>query len=422
MRILIVALWACASASILLCGSSAQAGGEKVLYSFCSQANCADGAGPRASVLQVKGKLYVTASQGGDPASQSGTVVALDRKKGAVDAVYSLANYDIQESESPLIHVNGKLYGISADGGAGDGGNGAGTVFSLDPKKGTVKIVYSFCSQQNCTDGALPLAGLLDVNGVFYGTTLVGGGPAGCQGPYPGCGTLFSLDPATGEETVLYSFCQTDFCADGSRPVGALVSLNGLLYGTTSAGGQGNGCSDTGLGCGIVFALDPSTGAETVLHTFAGVADGGVPTAGLIAVNGTLYGTTQFGGSSTFCGDWEGCGTVFSIDPLSGAETLLHIFKDNGKDGQNPYGGLVAVKGKLYGTTVNGGVNGKGTVFSLDLGTGKEKVEYAFCGQPSCADGAQPYAGLVESAGTLYGTTDIGGANNNGGTVFSIKP
>jgi uncharacterized repeat protein (TIGR03803 family) len=153
-------------------------------------------------------------------------------------------------------------------------------------------------------------------------------------------------------------------CSDGYFLVASVIDVNGTLYGTTLVGG-GNGCDS--YGCGTVFALDPSSGALTVLHTFAGQSgDGATPAGGLINVNGTLYGTTEEGGGNNYCpnSSYDGCGTVFSIDPTSGTEKVVHSFKDNNQDGQNPLAGLIEVKGKLYGTIEYGGAYGYGTVFA----------------------------------------------------------
>jgi uncharacterized repeat protein (TIGR03803 family) len=93
-------------------------------------------------------------------------------------------------------------------------------------------------------------------------------------------------------------------------------------------------------------------------------------------------------------------------------------------DGANPAAGLINVGGTLYGTTAGGGAENRGTVFSYALKTHEEMTLYPFCQQTNCADGAVPYAGLINVGGTLYGTTLGGGLgdNGNGGTVFSIKP
>ena len=160
-------------------------------------------------------------------------------------------------------------------------------------------MLYSFCSQENCADGAGPAAALLDVKGVLFGTTTAGGtGSCGTQG----CGTVFSLDPETRAEKVLYSFCSQQNCKDGAVPEASVIDVKGTLYGTTASGGV-NRC-----GCGTIFSLDPDTGAETVLHSFAGHVDGKYPW-GLVDVQGTLYGTTNVGGAHDH-------GTAFALtDP-----------------------------------------------------------------------------------------------------------
>jgi uncharacterized repeat protein (TIGR03803 family) len=318
--------------------------------------------------------------------------------------------------------VNGMLYGTTASGGVTNcNGSGCGTVFSLDPSTGAEKVLYSFCSQSNCTDGAVPTAGLIDVNGTLYGTTELGGANIAC-GNNSGCGTVFSLDPGTGVETVLYSFCVLPNCADGVGPSAGLIEVKGMLYGTTANGGATDN--------GTVFSLDASKGTEKVLYSFCSqqnCADGTVPAAGLIAVNGTLYGTTPYGGGAG-CGG-SGCGTVFSIDPGTGAETVLHSF-GGGTDGSEPFVSLIVANGELYGTTIFGGHagcfgDGCGTVFSLDPGTGAEAVLYSFCRLKDCPDGALPRASLIDVNGTVYGTTGYGGRTGcpqtgDCGTVFSV--
>jgi uncharacterized repeat protein (TIGR03803 family) len=138
--------------------------------------------------------------------------------------------------------------------------------------------------------------------------------------------------------------------------------MNDIVYGTTSSGGANNNA-------GAVFSLDPSTGVETVLHSFCSqtnCADGAEPRAGLIAAKDTLYGTTIVGGKITeVCS--LGCGTAFSLDPSTCAEKVLYTFcsQTNCTDGENQFAGMTDLKGVLYGTTLNGGANGDGTVFAL---------------------------------------------------------
>jgi len=294
--------------------------------------------------------------------------------------------------EAGLIDVNGTLYGTTRAGGTN---NSLGTVFALDLMTGVETVVHNFGSG---TDGAFPYSSLIDVKGALYGTTAGGG--------VNNDGTVFSFDPATGKEKIVYSFCSV--CKDGTNPYSSLLAVNGKLYGTVAYGGNA-GCQ---YGCGTVFSLDPSTGKEKRLYAFHDSNDGRYPMAGLIAVNGMLYGTTYAGGTSE-------AGTVFVLDPNTGAEKVVHAF-GGGTDSQNPSGSLVAVNGIVYGLTPYGGDYGFGTVFSVDLGTGAAQVLHSFCGY-KCPDGALPYAGLIKVKGTLYGTTSQGGPVHRG-TVFAVDP
>jgi len=234
-----------------------------------------------------------------------------------------------------------------------------------------------------------------------------------------GRGTVFQLTPG-GTETVLYSFCAQTNCADGANPGAALIMDEaGNLYGTTPVGGANDR--------GTVFELTPS-GRETVLYSFCaqhGCADGSTPLAALIMDKWeNLYGTTDVGGANDQ-------GTVFELTHR-GTETVLYSFcaQTNCADGARTRASLIMDKrGNLYGTTLIGGRNnntfrdGGGTVFELTPG-GRETVLYSFCAQTNCADGALPQAGLImDKAGNLYGTTVQGGANNFlGGVVFQLTP
>jgi uncharacterized repeat protein (TIGR03803 family) len=145
-----------------------------------------------------------------------------------------------------------------------------------------------------------------------------------------------------------------------------------------------------------------------ILHPFGRSArDGTHPAADLIDVNGTLYGTTVNGGSN-------GGGTVFSVT-TGGEETVLHRFGGS-NDGYWPVAALLNVNGTLYGTTSAGGSDNGGTVFSLTFG-GREKVLHNF----TYLGNGNPRAGLVNVGGTLYGTTaGLEGYQYWCGEVFSI--
>jgi uncharacterized repeat protein (TIGR03803 family) len=219
-------------------------------------------------------------------------------------------------------------------------------------------------------------------------------------------GAVFKLT-STGDEAVLYSFA--GYTADGSNPEGGVISdSDGNLFGTTEGGGDGAGCGGYIYGCGIVFEID-TAGHETILHTFNGEGDGAIPWAGLIRDSkGNFYGTTVEGGTA-------GLGTIFKLD-TAGSVTLLHSFA--GADGAYPYGPVIRdAKGDLYGATYQGGSSKVGTVFKLST-SGKLTVLHNFTGN---TDGAYPPAGLVRDAtGNLYGTTAQGGSSSNMGTVFKV--
>ena len=262
-------------------------------------------------------------------------------------------------------------------------------------------LLYSFGNSQS-GDGSYPYAGLTSMAGDLYGTTTLGGGTPCISGL--GCGTVFKVS-ASGAESILYKFQGSP---DGSGPEAGVTVMSGVLYGTTSEGGAGAGCSSPSGNCGTVFQVTAS-GMETVLYTFKGGTDGYSPWGTLLAVNGKLYGTTAGGGAA-------GYGTVFSLT-TSGKETVLHSF-GNVPDAAYPYGGLIALHGALYGTTYAGGFGpGYGTVFKIST-SGKEHVIYSF--NPNTNnDGSAPQAGVVAVSGMLYGTTVYGGTNNYG-TVFQV--
>lgn len=248
-------------------------------------------------------------------------------------------------------------------------------------------VIFAF----NGTDGAMPIGTLLFYNSALYGTTYAGGSTNN--------GTVF-VAKTGGKERVLHSFARR---SDGHSPDGGLTLLDGVFYGTTSSGGK--------YGRGTVFSITPS-GQEKVLHSFSG-KNGRFPRGDLTVLNGTLYGTTFYGGT-------HDVGTVFSIT-RSGSEHVLHSFTNSATDGGNPIGGLVAVRGTLYGTTLQGGscTYGVGTAYAIST-TGKERVLYNF----GCTrtDGATPEGGLIAVKNVLYGTTFYGGypSGYEGGTVFRL--
>jgi uncharacterized repeat protein (TIGR03803 family) len=300
----------------------------------------------------------------------------------------------------------GNLYGTTSSGGA----YGVGAVFELRPAAGggwTEHVLYSF--NNTGTNGYDPFGGvILDAGGNLYGTAAAGGTYSR--------GTVFELvrQPGGGwSEKTLHNFASG---SDGAYPYGNLTfDASGNLYGTAYYGGANND--------GIVYELKPNSSggwAEKVLHSFNGT-DGRTPLSGVIFdASGNLYDTTNQG-------SLPARGTVFELKPIGGgawSEHVLHNFSANGTDGTGPYGSLIFDSaGNLYGTTVSGGVNGKGILFELTPGTSGAWTESILHNFPdSSTDGNTLFAGLIsDTAGNLYGVS-AGGGVYGGGTIFKFTP
>lgn len=319
-------------------------GRESVLYRFKGGT---DGSFPEAGLIDVNGTLYGTTYSGGGTGCYEetgcGTVFAITTSgKERVLHRFRGGRRDGWYPEANLIDVDGTLYSTTVSGGA----RHEGTVFTVSTS-GAESLLYSF--KRDATDGGVPVAPLLDVKGRLYGTTDVGGASDD--------GTVFDIT-TSGKETVLHSFAGG--AGDGAHPFVGLIDVEGTLYGTTLEGGSTE-CGMLGS-CGTVFAITTS-GDESVLYHFkGGKEDGWYPSAGLVDDGGTLYGTTVYGGSTGCL--VRGCGTVFMVT-TSGKERILHSFGETSGDGENPSASLIKINGTLYGTTESGGTTGAGTVFSL---------------------------------------------------------
>ncbi len=374
------------------------------LHNFCGQPGCADGANPFAGLVQAtNGNFYGTTEVGGE--SDAGTIFKIT-PGGSFTVLQSL---DFDNGAYPLdglaLGLDGNFYGTTQQGGE----HPDGLVFKITPT-GTLTTLYSFCSRTNCVDGAFPGGELvLGPDGNFYGTTAVGGSyndPTLCQGG-PGCGTVFKITP-TGTLTTLYSFCAQANCSDGALPVaGVVLATDGSFYGTTRYGGaNGDGtvfklaptgalvtlysfCSQTNCtdgstpwadliqatdgnlygtttrggvsSDGTVFRITPQ-GRLTTLHSFDG-NDGDEPYGGLVqATNGTFFGTTSLGGSDDSCSVSGGCGTIFALS--TGLGPFVEML---------PAWGKVGAAIRILGTNLMGATsvtfNGTPAKFTVNSGS-----------------------------------------------------
>lgn len=281
----------------------------------------------------------------------------------------------------------------------------------------------------NGGDGASPAGGLIaDGHGNFFGTT---------GGSSDNSGTVFELTPAAGggwNLTTIYTF---QGGVDGTTPVATLViDSSGNLFGETQFGGDSTSVYCNG-GCGTVFELSPNGHggwSKNTLYAFQGnntgnqSNDGGYPSGGLVLdSSGNVYGAT-IGGGGPCSFTSVGCGTVFELTPGSGGtwtENILRRF--TGSKGAYPSGVIFDSAGNLYGATEVGGPSnslcffGCGTIFKLTPQAGSpwlSTIINLFTGP----NGAFPVSNLTfDSAGNLYGTVSQGGTTKNGG-VFRLQP
>jgi uncharacterized repeat protein (TIGR03803 family) len=284
-----------------------------LLYTFCSQVNCTDGAEPQEALVQTSdGTFYGTTISGG--AYGNGTVFTFSATGGLTTLYSFCAKTACADGSFPFIGLtlanDGNFYGTTAEGGNQNNSlcppnYGCGTVFRITPS-GQLTTLYSFCSQSNCSDGALPQGLLVQAkDGNLYGTTDNGGGE--------NSGTIYKIS-LQGTFTQMHSFCNPEICLDGLDPIGGVIqATDGNLYGTAYLGGRG--------GWGTAFQMTPA-GKFTVIHNFDGKADGSYVAASLFqASTGSLFGGTKGGGDDN-CDAPNGCGVIFMISKKAASEAV----------------------------------------------------------------------------------------------------
>ncbi len=390
---------------------------ETVLYSF---AGGSDGATPYYGPLAVAGNgtIYGTTSAGG--AANAGTVFSLTPPLTSGGAWTESVIFSFSggaDGANPLagviIGTDGILYGTASAGGiAGFEGYGEGTIFSLTPPTSqglpwSQTVLYSFTGP---IDGATPSAVLsLGANGTLYGTATYGG-----AADY---GAIFCLTPpGSSAGTWTQSTLLTFTGANGAWPLaGVVFDASGVIYGTTQGGGA--------AGRGVAFALAPPTSAgqpwtESVLYSFTGLTDGGIPTAALVVgPGGVLYGNTEYGGASN-------AGVIFSLTPPSSAgtwtEAVLYNFTGLSNGGWPIPGMLAGPGGTLYGTACCGGTPRDGSAFLYQL------PQFAISGQVT-ASGSGINGITIVLTGDQNITATTSGAGNysfavTGGGNYSVTP
>jgi uncharacterized repeat protein (TIGR03803 family) len=346
-------------------------GGFNVLYSFCSQRGCPDGSYPSTPILGSDGNFYGTTETGGNR-FEGGTVYKMTLG-GKITTLYSFCTTnECPDGAAPggIIQASdGNLYGTTSGAALQD----SGTLFRVSTT-GEFKVLHYFCSAVNCVDGYEQSTPIQGKDGNLYGTARLGGAHNG--------GVLYRLTLA-GEYTVIYNFCSLSDCVDGGGPNTIVQDAKGNFFGTTYSGGSKR--------YGTVFEFT-SKNQYIVLDSFDFVL--GSPAGGLaLAGDGHLYGTTM--GSSNYGTG----GTVFQVTP-KGEVTFLNIFGNSCAldTGWYPVGSIFQnTEGTLYGATGYGNSVGDCDPNGIGYGT-----IYSVSGLPSLVETA-PVAGPVGQSVIILG-------------------
>lgn len=364
----------------LLCAGAAISASAQTFTSLASF-TASDGNFFGAALVQgFDGSFYSLAGYGGTcPAGGWGTLYRVT-PEGSVTVPYNFCSGAQYPGNDLVLFTDGRLYTTTVQG-------GPLRVGSIDriTSQGKLAQLHAFDSN----DGAYPVSGLvLGTDSNFYGIT--GGGGANQSG------TFFRITP--GLKLTMFNIPSI---SGGWEPYTLMQGTGGNFYGTSLFGS---------FTYGSVFKITPG-GVLTLLHIFNGT-DGFDPFGTLIqASDGNFYGTTHVGGT-------HDDGTVFRIT-ADGVFTIVHSF--DGTEGNLPVAGLVqATDGNLYGTTSFGGPGDGGTIFQITPGGVLTTLHY-FCSQTNCIDGGSPLGTLLQATdGDFYGTTNSGGASQNG-TVFRFS-
>ena len=340
---------------------------ETVVHNFGTGS---DGYNPWGSfIYNAANRLFYGMTKGGGSLGL-GTIISLNPATLIEDTVHSFGRGDDgQQPYGDLVYdaTNGLFYGMTYDGGS----LGEGAIVTFNPVTNAEDTVHSFGSGD---DGQHPLGDLVydATHGLFYGMTSNGGNI--------GSGAIISFNPTTYAEDTLHSFGNG---SDGSIPYASLVycSGTGLYYGMTAIGGNG--------GWGAIISYNPTTHVEDTVHSFGSGTDAKTPYGSNLvydAANGLFYGMTKYGGTSDD-------GAIFSFNPSTLAESVVHSF-GAGADGEYPEADLVyyAANGLFYGMTYGGGSNGLGAIISFNPTGNVETVVHSF---GTGSDGQHPQGNLV---------------------------
>lgn len=365
-----------------------------VLVNFSTSTSGAGAIGARpyrGLLLAANGRLYGTCTQGG--INNVGTLFEFNIGTGVLTkrADFDLSTAAAGKGSTPRCRLmqasNALVYGVTQLGGV----NGRGTLFQFNTSTNAFTKRHDFAALPSLTGGQ-PFGGLAQAaNGLLYGTTQIGGVNGG--------GVIYSFNTSTNTYTSVYDFTQ----ATGRFPLAEpVLAPNGLLYGTTSAGGASN--------IGVIYSYDPVTDSYLDRYDMAAGTGNNPFSRLLVASNGLLYGTTNQGGTNNG-------GVVYSFNTSTNAYSVVYNLGAGGYS--DSWAGLIEdPAGTVVGVSNAGGASGQGSLFKLVTASGTATELVAF----SSSNGSTPKGRLLMAAnGLFYGMTSLGG-NADLGVIFSFDP
>jgi uncharacterized repeat protein (TIGR03803 family) len=340
-----------------------------------------NGSNPQSNLVSDGTFLYGTSSIGG--ASSCGTIFRIKPDGTRDTTLFTFSGGNGKNPQGSLYYDGAFLYGITANGGA----NLYGTLFKIKTDGTGFTTLINFAN--DTVHGCYPSGGVISDGTFLYGSSATGG--------LTDNGTIYKIKPDGTGYTKLYDFMGI---SNGVYPAGAFYNDGTFFYGSTMQGGTNNQ--------GTIYKIKPDGTGYTVLYSFSGIESSYTAIGTFISDGTFLYGAQGYDGTSNK-------GRIFRIKPDGSGDTTLFSFANT--YGTYPTGSLVSDGTYFYGMALSGGTNNNGVIFKIKPdGTSYTKLlDFS-----SATTGNQPIGSLMLSGPFLYGTAQLGGANNDG-VIFKFN-